>query len=133
MLKAKRTSFLVRILFSFLVALVVFTIGLYVKDSTVTTYAGTFPCADCAGIKTTLILYGNDTYTLRSLYIDRGEPFTEKGTWQKEEKNNIQRYVLKSDKNIVSYYQIINSTTIKLLDIHGNIIHSSFNMTLTKH
>lgn len=130
--KAKKTTLLVRILFSLLVALVVFTVGLYIKDSTVSAYTGTFPCADCDGVKTTLTLFGTGDYTLNSIYIDKGDPYTEKGTWQQVQKNNMQEYALKSDKNITSYYEIINDTTIKMLDMHGGPMKNRFNMTLKK-
>jgi len=32
-------------------------------------YEGTFPCADCEGIQTTLTIHSDSTYTLRSVYL----------------------------------------------------------------
>ncbi|MCO6497085.1 MAG: copper resistance protein NlpE N-terminal domain-containing protein [Chitinophagaceae bacterium] len=43
-------------------------------------YQGTLPCADCAGIKTTLELKNDNTYTLTQEYIDR-DTFNENGTF----------------------------------------------------
>ena len=128
----KKTSPLVRFLFAFLVALTVFVVGLYIKDTSITTYTGTLPCADCVGIKTTLILKGNDTYELHSLYIDKGDPFTEKGTWKKEIKNTMEVYALTSQSHVVSYYKIGDSTTLTMLDINANPIKSPFAFTLKK-
>lgn len=125
-------SYLSRFLFAFLVALTVFVVGLYIKSTSVTTYTGTFPCADCAGITTTLVLNGNNTYALHSLYIDKGNPFTEKGTWEEKDKNKMHVYALMSSSHVASYYQIIDSTTIKMLDMNGNAIKSPFAFTLKK-
>lgn len=46
------------------------------------TYTGTFPAADCPGIKTTLTINNDKTFTLISDYIDRKDAtFTETGTY----------------------------------------------------
>lgn len=44
------------------------------------TYEGTLPCADCEGIKTTLQLNEDNTYTLTQEYIGRNT-FNETGTF----------------------------------------------------
>lgn len=48
------------------------------------TYQGVLPCADCEGIKTTVVLLDDETYRMQSVYLGReGGPFTEEGqlTW----------------------------------------------------
>ncbi|MFD1771875.1 copper resistance protein NlpE [Sphingobacterium suaedae] len=35
------------------------------------TYEGTIPCADCPGIKTTIILHDDETFQVTSEYLDR--------------------------------------------------------------
>ena len=118
--------------FAIILAIVFLLIfGLYMQYTSVTVYSGTLPCADCAGIKTTLTLNGNHTYTLSSLYIDRGNPYTEKGVWSVTQKNNMQVYQLTSDK-LISYYQIVSITTIKMLDSSAHPIHAPFSLELKK-
>jgi len=48
------------------------------------TYQGTLPCADCPGIRYTITLNDDDTYLLKTRYLERGDSvFTESGafTW----------------------------------------------------
>lgn len=50
------------------------------------TYQGTLPCADCPGIRYTLTLNDDDTYVLKTRYLERGDSvFTESGAfaWDK--------------------------------------------------
>ena len=57
------------------------------KDENVTTFEGKFPCADCSGIETKLILNKADnTYILENKYVgkENGE-FTDKGTFETSE------------------------------------------------
>lgn len=120
-----------RFLLALLLLLVVFATAFYFQYTSVAVYTGTLPCADCAGIQTALTIQGNHAYSLQSLYIDRGDPFTEKGTWQEIEKNNMEVYQLKSGQ-LISYYQIVNSTTLKMLDMNGNPINAPFSLELKR-
>lgn len=47
------------------------------------TYTGTLPCADCEGIKTTLVLNKDTSFTLKEEYLGKKEPmaFNAKGKW----------------------------------------------------
>ena len=49
------------------------------------TYEGTLPCADCPGIKATIVLKENNTFTQHFEYLDRDTDFTETGKieWNK--------------------------------------------------
>jgi len=54
------------------------------------TYQGTMPCADCRGIKTTIILNNNETYIWLSHYLDKDNNlFAEKGKFKWNEDDNI--------------------------------------------
>ncbi|PRD54056.1 copper resistance protein NlpE [Sphingobacterium gobiense] len=50
------------------------------------TYEATLPCADCPGIKTVLVLREDETFEMRSEYLERDVKFEDKGTF--EWKNN---------------------------------------------
>jgi len=53
----------------------------------VLTFEGVLPCADCPGIKTTLVLtrkaagWAEGTYRLTETYIERGSPIVTTGDW----------------------------------------------------
>src|SRR5690606_511515 len=50
------------------------------------TYEGTLPCADCPGIRYTITLNDDDTYVLKTRYLERGDSvFTESGTFAWDE------------------------------------------------
>lgn len=52
-------------------------------------YSGTIPCADCAGIETTLILFPDNTYELSSIYLDKNkEYFIEQGSFEWNKNGN---------------------------------------------
>lgn len=129
--KLRKKNNLIRLIAVALTLIVIACFGFYMQYTSVTTYTGTLPCADCVGIKTTLTLQGNHTYQLSSLYIDKGNPFIEKGTWQQLEKNNMQVYQLKSG-GVTSYYQIVNASTLKMLDTNAKPIDAPFSLELKK-
>ncbi|MEK7572161.1 MAG: DUF333 domain-containing protein [Patescibacteria group bacterium] len=112
----------------------------YFSSPTAQTFTGTFPCADCSGIATTLTLtkpagnpnYG--TFTQSEVYEGKNmQPFVTEGKWwidreaSKEKEYTI--LVLESNKN-KTYYQI-NNDKITLLDQNQQPIDSPFNETLT--
>ncbi|AIQ00062.1 copper resistance protein NlpE [Ornithobacterium rhinotracheale] len=52
-------------------------------------YTGTLPCADCEGIKTTLTLNNDNTFTLQSVYMGKNnQPFVENGKYIWDEANS---------------------------------------------
>lgn len=66
-------------------------------------YKGTIPAADCPGIKVTLILNKDNTYTLNNVYIDRKDAdFNEEGTFSV--KGNL--LTLKEKNGNESYYKV---------------------------
>lgn len=75
-------------------------------------YKGTTPAADCPGIKQTLILNKDHTFTLNMIYIDReGADFTESGTFEIE--GNI--ITTKSAKGQPSYYKVEEGRILMLM------------------
>lgn len=74
------------------------------------TYTGTFPAADCPGIKITLIINKDKTFELVSDYIDRkNSTFKEYGTYTVE--GNYMTLVNGNDKQ---YYKIGENTLTAL-------------------
>lgn len=51
-------------------------------------YEGTLPCADCPGIKTTIELRNNNTFTQHLEYLDRDTEFNETGKIEWNESGN---------------------------------------------
>lgn len=81
------------------------------------TYKGVLPCADCGGIETTVVLNENNTYNIKTKYIDKGDKvFEEKGTFTWDQSGN--KIVLNEKENTPTYYQV-GENTLTQLDIEG--------------
>jgi uncharacterized lipoprotein NlpE involved in copper resistance len=52
-------------------------------------YEGTLPCADCPGIKTTIELKDDNTFTQQLEYLDRNTEFTETGKIKWHKNGNV--------------------------------------------
>lgn len=79
-------------------------------NENVTTFEGTFPCADCSGIETKLILNKADnTYIVESKYIGKDGGDADKGTFETSEDG---KYItLKGeDPAMTSVYHISDDT-----------------------
>lgn len=83
------------------------------------TYEGTLPCADCPGIKTTIVLNEDGSFTMKQEYLERESIFEEKGNfiWS-EDGGKIQ---LKLKDNEV-YNFIVGENKLFMLDQEGNEI-----------
>lgn len=93
------------------------------------TYQGSLPCADCAGINTTLVLNQNGTYIMGLIYdTNEGDTFYyENGTW-KEEDNKL---ILTSKESNISYISMAsNNQSVTFLDQEGNVMDTNLNYTL---
>lgn len=88
------------------------------------TYQGVLPCADCAGIDTTLILNQDGTYTLISQYGDKGI-FENTGHWEMTAPDQI---TLIEDE----YSLIIRDTSLQFLDQEGQPATPPSDWTLIK-
>lgn len=74
-------------------------------------YKGTTPAADCPGIKQTLVLNKDYTFTLNYIYIDRDVAFDESGTFSIE--GNI--ITLKTKDGHDSYYKVEEGRVVMLM------------------
>ncbi len=79
------------------------------------TYKGTLPAADGPGIKTELTLNKDNTYLLKTEYIDRDSKFSEKGTYSV--KDGL--LTLTHDDNSTTLYKI-GENSLDMLDADGN-------------
>lgn len=82
-------------------------------------YEGTLPCADCPGIKTTLVLNKDYTYTLTQEYLEKEDgKFEQKGTFAYLE--NGKTIELTSDNNEKTHYNVYpDAGTVVLADATG--------------
>jgi uncharacterized lipoprotein NlpE involved in copper resistance len=97
------------------------------------TYQGTFPCADCEGIETTLTLNQNGRYTIARTYKGKGDgkPSTTGGNWRALADGS--RLELDFDKkDEITQFRAADERHLKLLGRDGQEIESKLNYTLTK-
>lgn len=91
-------------------------------------YTGTLPCADCAGIATTVALFSDTTYRLREVYEGKGgAPAVSMGRW-KQDGGTI---VLDGLGRTVRF-AATGSDTLRLVDQSGKPINSAPNHALVR-
>lgn len=127
----KPLSYKTAAILSCLAACLIFFAGTYIRANAITRYSGLLPCADCTGIKTTLSLKGDHTYQLRSIYLNKGTPFTEKGVWKEITRHGKTYYQLTSGL-FTSYYEILNNKELRMTDNNGDPLHTSVNTILIR-
>ena len=94
------------------------------------TFAGTMPCADCAGTRTTLTLGADGKYVLDLHYLLRDVPdVVYKGTWSFDSATS--RVELKSPYGAPQYFALANPRTLRVLDRSGNEIKTTANENLS--
>jgi hypothetical protein len=87
-------------------------------------YLGFFPCADCQGIRTTLALNKNNTYTLMTIYVGKSDrEFVEKGKFSLTETGDRIVLTPRKGSTTIQEYLIDDDMLIKL-DEDGNRITS---------
>jgi len=82
------------------------------------TYEGTIPCADCPGIKTTIVLNSDNTFQYDTEYLERKVKTTDKGTFTWEKNGSTVHLKGKETDN----YLKVGENQLFLLDTEGNII-----------
>ncbi|MCB2230169.1 copper resistance protein NlpE [bacterium] len=97
------------------------------------TFSGLIPCADCPGIRQSVTLNEDSTFSLTRVYLEArdGEDVTYEtsGAW----------HVVSGKKQLVLIGEgrpelfAITDSSITMLDIDGNPIQSGLNYTLMKH
>ncbi|PHM73186.1 envelope stress response activation lipoprotein NlpE [Xenorhabdus kozodoii] len=93
-------------------------------------FSGVIPCADCAGIDTTLQLAKDGTYILGQTYLgaeNEKDTFFETGSWV----INGKKMVLSQQDGHQSYY-LPKGENLVMLDINGDPIQSNFNYELDR-
>ena len=81
------------------------------------TYQGTLPCADCPGIRYTITLNNDDTYLLKTRYLEKGDSvFTESGNFAWDEDGGKITLTNRDEKFQVGENQLFH------LDMEGNRI-----------
>lgn len=81
------------------------------------TYQGTLPCADCPGIRYVLTLKDNNSYQLKTQYLERGDSvFTESGTFTWDKNGNQITLADRGEKFQVGENRLFH------LDMEGNRI-----------
>ncbi|WFQ78402.1 envelope stress response activation lipoprotein NlpE [Xenorhabdus sp. SF857] len=91
-------------------------------------FSGVVPCADCAGIETTLQLAKDGTYILGQTYLGakhQENTFFETGHWVIKGK----KIILSQQDDQKSYY-LMKGENLVMLDINGEPIQSSLNYEL---
>lgn len=88
------------------------------------TYSGVLPCADCAGIITSVTLNQNKTYVIRSSYRGKGdEVFTSEGSFEWNKEGN--RIKLNNVGGEASPHYKVGENRLIQLDREGNEIQGN--------
>jgi len=99
-----------------------------------TGWAGEVPCADCAAIRTTLILDPDGSYRRLDAYLGKGpDPdtlFAGVGRWTVE--GDRSRLVLRGSGPSEGSYSVQEDGGLRMLDREGSPIASSLNYTLAR-
>lgn len=87
------------------------------------TYEGVLPCADCEGIKTTITLNSDHTFSKSEIYLkgEKESKFETKGRFEWDESGGI--VILKNEDEKHSYR--VGENVLIHLDINGNAITGS--------
>jgi heat shock protein HslJ/uncharacterized lipoprotein NlpE involved in copper resistance len=93
------------------------------------TFAGTMPCADCPGIRYSLDLKQDHTFSSSMTYEERNSSFADAGTWELGSGGVL---VLHGGHNSTSKFKIVNGDTLRQLDGDGNEMPSKLNYDLKR-
>ena len=97
------------------------------------TFAGTLPCADCAGIDSTLVLTADGKYHLTDAYQDKDHSsFISEGNYSLESGGKTLHLRPSNKDEYDGYYAIVSPTQLTMLDREGKAIEGQLNHTLTR-
>lgn len=85
------------------------------------TYDGVVPCADCSGIKTTIKLYSDDTYTYNAEYLDKKTTVQDTGKFMWHDNGSTVHLV---GKDLNTKYKVGENVLIQL-DTEGKVIEGA--------
>lgn len=96
------------------------------------TFAGTLPCADCEGIRHSLMVSPDRAFTLQLEYLGRpGDPgYVYRGQWVLDEETRV--LTLSSDRQRPLAFAIKDPNRLRMLDAAGREIVSELNYDLTR-
>ncbi len=91
-------------------------------------FAGTLPCADCAGIDTKIALAGDGTYTIRETYRGKSaDALKGNGTWTAEDNGHRLRLDPNSKSEDDRLFEIVGKNDIRLMDKDGTPLQGAQN------
>jgi copper homeostasis protein (lipoprotein) len=88
-------------------------------------FSGTLPCADCAGIDTTISLKPDGTYTVHEAYQGKPDSFDGDGTWTAEDNGTRVRLDPNSKSEQDRLFAVKSSDEIESLDAEGKPLTTS--------
>ena len=95
-------------------------------------YAGTLPCADCAGIETTLALHPDGSYRIRALYLGKEAPnvFVSVGRWgyRADSIPRVTLFAMAGDR----HFALTDPLTLVALGTDGSPIEGDAPKTLSR-
>lgn len=109
------------------------------NDKVVTkTYIGTFPCADCAGIETSLSISHEDvndsegTFTLTQKYLGKdADAIISKGNWTTQKEDAVTITLNPENPEKTESYALLDPTHLEKLDNEGNKMTPAGSFVLT--
>jgi uncharacterized lipoprotein NlpE involved in copper resistance len=97
------------------------------------TFSGSLPCADCAGINSTLVLTADGKYQLTDAYQDKDHSsFISEGEYSLESGGKTLHLRPSNKDEYDAYYAVLSPTQLRMLDREGKAIESKLNYTLTR-
>lgn len=88
------------------------------------TFSGMTACADCPGIRVTLSLVANGTYTLKREYMDKNATASEQGTWSYDSTASQLRLVPEGKNSSPELFAISTLASLQMLGADGKPIPS---------
>ena len=94
------------------------------------TFQGVTPCGDCPGVRTTVTLKADGTYSLERAYLERKTTLEESGTWSYDAKRA--RLTLLPSKGSAELFSVSFSADLHMLDADGNPLPAKMNSMLSQ-
>lgn len=102
--------------------------------ASLSTFAGTVPCASCPGIEMTLQLKPDGTFFLRSTYLEaenaESRTVNDIGRWALTP--NEEMLVVRDGSTLGRRFSVVDPDTLRMLDTRGEPIESDFSYVLVR-
>lgn len=99
--------------------------GEAIKTTFTGVFTGTTPCADCPGIYLVTSFSSDGSYYEHMKYLERDTEGSDSGTWTRDDSLLIVKYNDSSNSLRDFYLEILNDSTIRMLDQNKNPITGS--------